>query len=157
MHILLIGLIIALILIASYFDLRLGVAILASFVAVGLFLVLISGLKIFGGSANLKPDMATVEFFDASHAYAGTWQVRARITNKNDENAIEEFDLRVRALDCPSEDSAEADCVTISDSEERIELLVPQGQARDFDFTATARDINPRGTLDWRLEVSELR
>ncbi len=157
MHFLLIGLIVALILIASYFDLRLGIAILATFVAVGLLLVLVSGVKLFGGPRSLEPEIASVEFFKASHAYAGTWQIDARITNKSEQDAISEFKLRIRALDCPGEDSAEADCVTISDVHEQIDLSVPQKQARDFHFIATAREITPQGTLNWRLDVAELK
>jgi len=156
MHFLLIGMIVLLVLIASYFDLRLGIGLLAGFIGIGVLLVFLSGFRIFGGSAHLQPEMASIEFFDASHAYAGTWQIRARLTNKSDKDPISEFIIRVRALDCPSEDSAQEDCVIISDSDERIQKEVPAEQARDFDFTTTARNIQPRGTLNWVLDVSRL-
>lgn len=156
MHFLLIGLMVLLVLVASYFDLRIGIALLAGFIAIGVLLILLSGFRIFGGSPRLVPEMASIEFFDANHAYAGTWQIRARLTNKSEKHVISEFVIRVRALDCPSEDSAQEDCTIIGDSDERIRQDVPAQQSRDFDFTTTARNIQPRGALNWILDVNRL-
>jgi len=156
MHFVLIGLMIIFVLVASWYDLRWGIGILASMVGIVVLLVVVSGLNIFRGYSELKPETAHVEFFDASKAYVGVWKIQARLKNNSDEQSIAGFVLRVRALDCPGEDSAVDDCVIIAEASERIDVTVPTSQARDFQFTTNLQELQPRGTLNWQLEPERL-
>jgi|GEM_PF-6301922 len=156
MHFVLIGLMIIFVLVASYYDLRWGIGILAAMIGIAVALVLVSGLDIFGDRSDMKPEMARIDFFAANKAYNGVWQIEARLKNNSEDKPISSFDLRVRALDCPTEDSAVDDCTTIADNKERIDIAVPENQARDIRFTTTARELQPRGKLNWQLDVARL-
>ena len=85
-------------------------------------------------------------------------KVTGRVLNGSDSARLRSFDVHIQVLDCPDEDSAEADCAIIADDTGVARVDVPPGQVRDFEATlGFIGQTAPKGVMRWTHEIGEVR
>jgi len=81
-----------------------------------------------------------------------------RVENTSETARLRSFDLRVRVLDCPSEDSADTECAIIAEDDGVARVDVPAGQVRDFKATiGFASRAAPKGAVRWLHDITDVR
>ncbi|MEM6467297.1 MAG: hypothetical protein AAF679_12465 [Pseudomonadota bacterium] len=58
--------------------------------------------------------------------------ITGRVTNQNDTFRLRSFDMRVKMLDCPAEDSPQEECDIIADKTALVRVDIPPEQTRSF-------------------------
>lgn len=92
-----------------------------------------------------------------SPAYGGGHQLSARLVNANRDILLKEAVLSITMLDCPAAAAGDDDCAVIGQTDERINIQIPAGQARDISRTVSFPGANPTGALQWRFKITETR
>lgn len=87
--------------------------------------------------------------------YGGSYQFNARLVNGNRDLLLKEAVVSITMLDCPHQ-SAD-DCAVIGQADERINIKIPAGQARDIARTVSFSGANPAGALRWQFKITETR
>jgi len=94
-------------------------------------------------------------------AYGGGYQLNARLLNTNPEIQLKEAVVSITMLDCPAQVGDGGDdgdgCAVIGQADERINIQIPAGQARDISRTVSFSGANPAGQLRWRFQITETR
>lgn len=85
-------------------------------------------------------------------------RVSGRVENGSEEFRLREFTILATLNDCPSADSALAECAVIAQDDGIARVDVPPGQARSFHAVFSFRDVPvPQGETIWDYEIVTLR
>jgi len=90
-------------------------------------------------------------------AYGGGYQFNARLVNANAAIQLKEAVVSITMLDCPAQAAADDGCAVIGQADERINIQIPAGQARDISRTVSFSGARPAGELQWRFKITETR
>ena len=92
-------------------------------------------------------------------SYGGGFRLNARLVNSNPSTLLKESVISITMLDCDPAAQSETDdsCQVIGQTDERINKKVPAGQARDISQTLSFDLSRPKGTLRWKIIVTETR
>lgn len=97
-------------------------------------------------------------------AYGGGYQFNARLVNANRDIQLKEAVVSITMLDCPAavvagdgDGDGDGDCAVIGQADERINIQIPAGQARDISRTVSFSGARPAGQLRWRFKITETR
>lgn len=90
-----------------------------------------------------------------SSSYGGGYRLNARLANTNSNIELKESIISVTMLDC-ADDLTES-CQIIGQNEERINVKIPPGQARDISRTMSFDAANATGSLRWEFKITETR
>ncbi len=88
-------------------------------------------------------------------AYAGSYRITGRLLNQDPDTGFKEITLSIEMHDC--DDLAEPSCQIVGQSIERINQLVPAGQARDFATNTYFGEPKISGTIQWKFRVTSTR
>ena len=88
-------------------------------------------------------------------AYAGGYRFSARLVNRNDSLLLKESVISITMLDC--RDDSDTDCSVIGQTDNRINIKIPAGQARDVSKTISFSAARPAGIVRWQYVVTETR
>jgi len=109
------------------------------------------------GRYKLPVGDITIENPVISPAYGGGYQFNARLANANREVLLKEAVVSITMLDCPAAAAGDDDCAVIGQADERVNIQIPAGQARDVSRTVSFTGANPAGALRWRFKITETR
>lgn len=129
---------------------------LAGFLAVAaLLVVLFTATDNFRGQA-ITP--AQIEIVNPSmrQTYAGGYTLTARLINNNADMALKTAVMSVKMLDCPNT-QIDDNCVIVGHVNERIDDIVPAGQARDIDETLHFGKVTIENNLLWQYDITETK
>ena len=156
MHWIVVGIIaIALIITASSYP-RLAFGLLAAFLGIGILLVqVIPGER---ESAQNMIDASHVEISQVSvvDAYAGSFDLSARVFNRALASSLSELTLRISLDDCvdPGENGQDQDqhCQSLGSSIVQVAVNIPANEARDFQVNLSFPSAIVRGSARWIVE-----
>jgi len=109
------------------------------------------------GRYKLPVGDITIENPVITSAYGGGYQFNARLINANRDILLKEAVVSITMLDCPTPAADDADCAVIGQADERVNIQIPAGQARDVSRTVSFSGANPAGALQWRFKITETR
>ncbi len=115
----------------------------------------------FAPTAKSKPLQASDISLDQmlmTQGYQNGFNLSGRISNHSKEIAISEFVIKVAMRDCASGDSGghANECPIIGEKLERIKLLTPPEQSRDFSESLYFDRAKVRGEIRWKFEIVEV-
>ncbi len=87
--------------------------------------------------------------------YAGGYRFNARLFNANQTHSLRELVISITMLDCVSDEPES--CRVIGQEDERINVGIPPGQARDVARTLSFDDVAATGILKWEFKVTSTR
>ena len=154
MHWIVLGIIaLALIITASSYP-RLAFGLLAAFLGIGILLVqVIPGER---ESAQNMIDASHVEISQVSvvDAYAGSFDLSARVFNRALASSLSELTLRISLDDCvdPGENGQDQHCQSLGSSTVQVAVNIPANEARDFQVNLSFPSAIVRGSARWIVE-----
>ena len=155
MHWILLGVIaLALIIMSARFP-RIAFSTLAVLIGVVVFLIMMSSDTGFDGRQKLPPEDVRIENPVMIPAYADSYRFGARIVNSNSEVILKAVTISVTMSDCS--DESETYCQVIGQSDERINITIPPGQARDLERVITFDAASPEAWVKWKFQVTQTR
>ncbi|MHA3914463.1 hypothetical protein [Halovulum sp. GXIMD14793] len=126
-------------------------AVVAIFVGVASIYFLLPGSADQARQSAITPKQLRLSDVDLTTTDRYT-EVRGRVVNTADAD-LRSFFLRVTLQDCIEADS----CVTIGEDEAEMRIIVPAGQARDFQGVLDFRDAATlRGTPKWDYDITRI-
>ncbi len=87
--------------------------------------------------------------------YAEGYRFNARLLNSNQNHSLRELVVSITMLDCASDEPAS--CRVIGQEDERINVRIPPGQARDVSRTLSFDNAAAAGALKWEFKVTSTR
>ena len=87
--------------------------------------------------------------------YAEGYRFNARLFNANQTHTLRELVISITMLDCASDEPES--CRVIGQEDERINVGIPPGQARDVSRTISFDNAATTGTLKWEFKVTSTR
>ena len=87
--------------------------------------------------------------------YAEGYRFNARLLNANQTHSLRELVISITMLDCASEKLES--CRVIGQEDERINVRIPPGQARDISRTLSFDNAAAAGALKWEFKVTSTR
>ena len=87
--------------------------------------------------------------------YAEGYRFNARLFNANQAHSLRELVISITMLDCAG-DGPES-CRVIGQEDERINVRIPPGQARDVARTLSFDNAAASGALQWEFKVTSTR
>lgn len=108
------------------------------------------------GRHKLPVDDIGIENAVITPAYGGGYQFNARLVNANRDIQLKEAVVSITMLDCPAA-AGDDGCAVIGQADERINIQIPAGQARDISRTVSFSGARPAGELQWRFKITETR
>ena len=154
MHWIVLGIIaLALIITASSYP-RLAFGLLAAFLGIGILLLqVISGER---ESAQNMIDASHVEISQVNvvDAYAGSFDLSARVFNRALASSLSELTLRISLDDCsdPGENGQDQHCQSLGSSTVQVAVNIPANEARDFQVNLSFPSAIVRGSARWIVE-----
>ena len=154
MHWIVLGIIaLALIITASSYP-RLAFGLLAAFLGIGILLVqVIPGER---ESAQNMIDASHVEISQVNvvDAYAGSFDLSARVFNRALASSLSELTLRISLDDCsdPGENGQDQPCQSLGSSTVQVAVNIPANEARDFQVNLSFPSAVVRGSARWIVE-----
>ena len=90
--------------------------------------------------------------------YAGSYKIAGRMRNNSAKFSVKQIDFVVTVQDCIREAAAQQ-CVTIGESSENLNLVIPPGEARDFEESVRFSGHSPKlkGRMEWNYSISRIR
>ncbi len=88
-------------------------------------------------------------------SYGGGHRLSARLVNTNQSVMLKESVVSITMLDCAGESDDE--CQVIGQNDQRVNVKIPPGQARDISQTLSFGLSNPVGTLRWQIIITATR
>ncbi|MDA7957326.1 MAG: hypothetical protein MPK11_05780 [Gammaproteobacteria bacterium] len=95
-----------------------------------------------------------------TRAYGDSYQFNARLANTHASILLKESVLSITMLDCPhdsGDESGDANCAVIGQSDLRINTKIPAGQSRDISKNVVFPDARPAGAVRWKYQIIETR
>jgi len=91
-------------------------------------------------------------------AYGGGFRFNARLLNTHPSATLKESTVSITMLDCP-EDAGDSNenCQVIGQQDQRVITKIPPGQARDVARTLKFDSANPKGSVRWKIIITETR
>lgn len=93
-------------------------------------------------------------------AYGDGFRFNARLINTHESVTLKEATVSITMLDCVADANNAVDgdgCQVIGQEKKRIIVKIPPGQVRDVSQTLSFYSAKPRGTLRWRIKITETR
>lgn len=87
--------------------------------------------------------------------YAEGYRLNARLFNGNQAHSLRELVISITMLDCVSDEPDS--CRVIGQEDERINVRIPPGQARDVARTLSFDNAAATGILKWEFKVTSTR
>lgn len=101
---------------------------------------------------RIAPGDVEVESIAGSPAYGGSHRLTGRVKNHHASAELKELALSIIMQDC-----GDSGCEVVGQAEERVNLRVPAGQARDFSVTVYLGEPVISGTIGWKFTVTDTR
>ena len=144
----------ALIYLSRYFP-RIAFALLGALVIGAAAIVLTTTDLAIVSRSKLPVEDIVIENPVMTPAYGGSYRFNARLNNSNDSYELKETMISITMLDCT--DGSEDNCKVIGQEEQRVNLRIPPGQARDVSKTISFGSAQPIGTVRWTFRVTDTR
>ncbi len=87
--------------------------------------------------------------------YAEGYRFNARLFNSNQNHSLQELAISITMLDCVNDEPES--CRVIGQDDERINVQIPPGQARDISRTLSFDSAAATGILKWEFKVTSTR
>ena len=154
MHWIVLGIIaLALIITASSYP-RLAFGLLAAFLGIGILL-----LQVIPGERESAQNMIDASLGEISQvnvvdAYAGSFDLSARVFNRALASSLSELTLRISLDDCsdPGENGQDQHCQSLGSSTVQVAVNIPANEARDFQVNLSFPSAVVRGSARWIVE-----
>ena len=154
MHWIVLGIIaLALIITASSYP-RLAFGLLAAFLGIGILL-----LQVIPGERESAQNMIDASHVEISQvnvvdAYAGSFDLSARVFNRALASSLSELTLRIILDDCsdPGENGQDQHCQSLGSSTVQVAVNIPANEARDFQVNLSFPSAIVRGSARWIVE-----
>lgn len=86
--------------------------------------------------------------------YAGGYKLTGRLINKSETATLKTTMVSVKMLDCPNQQIDDS-CLVVGHINERIDDVVPPGQARGVDETLNFGRVKIEHNLRWQFDITE--
>ena len=154
MHWIVLGIIaLALIITASSYP-RLAFGLLAAFLGIGILL-----LQVIPGERESAQNMIDASLGEISQvnvvdAYAGSFDLSARVFNRALASSLSELTLRISLDDCsdPGENGQDQHCQSLGSSTVQVAVNIPANEARDYQVNLSFTSAVVRGSARWIVE-----
>ena len=140
----------ALIITASSYP-RLAFGLLAAFLGIGILL-----LQVIPGERESAQNMIDASHVEISQvnvvdAYAGSFDLSARVFNRALASSLSELTLRISLDDCsdPGENGQDQHCQSLGSSTVQVAVNIPANEARDFQVNLSFPSAVVRGSARW--------
>ncbi len=101
---------------------------------------------------RIAPADIMVEGIAGTPSYGGDHRLTGRVKNNHASAELKELVVSIVMQDCD-----DTGCDVVGQAEERVNLRVPAGQARDFSVTVYLGEPVISGTIDWNFTVTDTR
>ncbi len=155
--VLLVVIVAALLFLSRYFP-KVAFSVLGTLIAAVLVIIFMTTDRGQTKRFKLPIENIKIENIVVEPAYGNSYRFNARMINTDESIELKESSISITMLDCPIEsDDSNSDCQIVGQKEERINVKIPPGQARDISRTLSFGTTTPTGTLRWQLVVTQTR
>ena len=154
MHWIVLGIIaLALIITASSYP-RLAFGLLAAFLGIGILLLQVIPGERESAQNMIDPSHVEISQVNVVDAYAGSFDLSARVFNRALASSISELKVRISLDDCsdPGENGQDQHCQSLGSSTVQVAVNIPANEARDFQVNLSFPSAVVRGSARWIVE-----
>lgn len=147
------AIIVAALLYLARFYPKIGFGILGALVLGAIIIVLTTSDSGFDYRSRLPVEKIIIENPLMTKAYGGSFRFNARLANSHTEMELREATISITLLDC----KAENNCQVVGQQDERVNIRIPAGQARDISRTVNFSSAVPEENIQWEFTVTHTR